>query len=595
MNQSNTNIQYDSSMITRIFIQLMPAAILSMIIPSINSVIDVFVASRYIGTDAVTSIGYYTPLTYVLAGIGASIAGGAVILMGKYLGNSLSKEVNELFTTDMIIIGIIMIIITAACELFSLPLSGILGACDDMIGNTGAYIRGVALSFPATYWSLQLTSFLELEQKHKRNIVGVVIMMLLNISLDIIFVAYLNMGLFGLGLATSIAAYGNFFIQIQYYFTANAQLRFSFGLFNPGMILSMIRIGFPGAATQGYLAIRGYMMNSMLHTYSGDVGIAALATQATLGAFTYAATYGISVATRTLFSIFVGTKDVHSIRTVMKTALYKMLPCSLIFAVIMTSLSGVFTRIFYTDPASEVYHLTFLLFLTNPFAMFLSGICQIFSTYYQCHSWMKITNIISLFDGIIGMAISMIILAPILGAFGIWLSYITNGIIVAIVILTYTIIRIRKFPHSIDDFLMLPDGFGIPDDCRMEFSVHTPDEVVKCSETIMDFCKSKNADERHCYYAGLAMEEMAANIIEHGFKNGKHHTCTIEIAATSEVLILKLIDDGSSFDPLKRLKLHNSDDPLKNIGLKLVRSISDDMTYSRVAGLNSLTLTLTKQ
>lgn len=72
---------------------------------------------------------------------------------------------------------------------------------------------------------------------------------------------------------------------------------------------------------------------------------------------------------------------------------------SFLFAVAMTSLSGVFTRIFCTDTTSQVYQLTFLLFLTNPFAMFLSGI------------------------------------APILGAFGIWLSYITNGIIVAAVIM----------------------------------------------------------------------------------------------------------------------------------------------------------------
>lgn len=592
MNSEPQSLKYDINMITRIFVQLMPAAILSMIIPSINSVIDVFVASRYIGTSAVTAIGYFTPFTYVLAGISAILAGGSVILMGKYLGGGKHKEACELFSTDMIIVEIIIVLISVMTELFAFQMADILGANGDMIKGTGDYLRGIAFSFPATYGTVHLTSFLELEQRHKRNIIGVFTMLALNISLDVMFVAVFNMGLWGLGLATSVAAWGNFLIQVQYYMTKDAQLRFSLKDMRSGLIWEIVKIGFPGAVTQIYLAIRGYMMNSMLQDCSGEVGVAALATQATLGAFTYAASYGISVATRTLFSVFVGSKDVYSLKMVMKTALFRVIPFSFLFAIFMTSLSVPFTRIFYSDPTTEVYHLTLLLFLTNPFAMFLSGFGQIFSTYYQCHSWMKITNVISAFDGIIGMAVSMLVLTPLLGAFGVWLSYITSGLIVIIVILIFTIIKTKKFPVSIDDWMILPEGFGIPAEHRREFSVHSLPDVTKCSETIMEFCDEEGVDKKHSYFAGLAMEEIARNVVTKGFENGKRHTCAIEIAAFKDELIVRIIDDGRAFDPVQRAKLIDPDDPIKNIGVKLVRGISKDMNYSRVVGLNVLTISI---
>jgi len=69
MKSNNEKLKYDMGMLTRAFVQLMPAAILFMIIPSVNSVIDIFIASRYIGTDAVTAIGYYNPFNFILSGM----------------------------------------------------------------------------------------------------------------------------------------------------------------------------------------------------------------------------------------------------------------------------------------------------------------------------------------------------------------------------------------------------------------------------------------------------------------------------------------------------------------------------------------------
>lgn len=584
------SIKYDETMITKAFLQLMPVAILSSIIPSINSVVDVVVASRFVGVDAVTAIGFYNPLVSVLLGVSSIFLGGATIIMGGLLGRGNSKEANELFSTDMLLTFSLLTILAGIIFVFANPIGCFLGANGPVLAHTEEYIKGIAVSYPSTYCIAHLSSFLELEQQHKRNYIGVLAMLVLNAVLDISFVGILNLGLLGLGLATSIASWLDFIFLGQYYLSGKSQLKFSIKTFNASMIPDMLKIGFPAAVTQIYLAARGYMVNVMLMSSAGEIGIAALSAQSTLGSLEYGVTYGISVASRTLFSIFVGSKDSDSIKHIMRIAIRRILPLSLSFATLMAALSVAFTRIFYSVGDGDVYKLTVLLFICFPYAMFLSGFAQIFSTYYQCHMWLKIVNVLSFFDGFAGMAISMLILTPLFGALGVWLSFIGNGIVVLFVILIYTVIKNKRIPKSIDDFLLIPDGFDIPEEHRMNFSVHNIEEVMMCSMKVDEFCKKENIDQKKTNYSALALEEMAGNIVEKGFNDKKKHTCVIEVANSQTELILRIMDDGVEFNPLQRLEIIDNLDVTKNIGIRLVRGIADTMNYIRVIGLNVLTV-----
>ncbi len=584
------SIDYDETMLTKLFFQLMPVAILTMIIPSINSVIDITVASRFIGVDAVAAIGFYDPIKYILQGTSGILVGGAVILLGKLLGNGNENEASELFSTDVMVTFLIILFLSFVTYIGAEPISFFLGARDEVLALTADYIRSIAFSYPALYCAMHLSSFLELEQQHARNAIGIAMMLFLNLTMDIFFVCVLNMGTLGLGIATTVASWVNFAILVQYYFTGKAQLKFSCKMLKLKILPEVIKVGFPTAVTQIYFSLRGYMVNSMIMSTAGDVGIVALSAQSTLGALEYAFSYGISVAARTLFSVFVGSNDSESVKHIVRIAFKKIFPISFAFTIIFACLSVPFTRIFYDESAGVVYGLTVELFVYFALAMFLSGIDVFFENYYQCHGWLKITNILSFSDGLAGMVISMLILKPIFGIHGIWMSFVGNGIVTTIVVVVYTIISGKKIPTKLEDFLLLPDDFGIAQEHRMNFSVHNKEEVVMCSRKIDEFCKKENVDHRKTYFSSLALEEMADNIVTKGFTDGGRHTCVIEVANSSSKIILRIMDDGNDFNPLERIKIIDSHDITKNIGIHLVRKISDDMEYTRVVGLNILTI-----
>ena len=94
--------------------------------------------------------------------------------------------------------------------------------------------------------------------------------------------------------------------------------------------------------------------------------------------------------------------------------------------------------------------------------------------------------------------------------------------------------------------------------------------------------------------AGLCREEMAANIVEHGFKKGrkKDHSINIFACVENDEVLLRLRDNCEKFDPNTKLKMYTDDDPTKNVGIKMVSKIAKEMNYQTTFGMNVLTIKL---
>ena len=88
------------------------------------------------------------------------------------------------------------------------------------------------------------------------------------------------------------------------------------------------------------------------------------------------------------------------------------------------------------------------------------------------------------------------------------------------------------------------------------------------------------------------MEEMAGNVIEHGFTKDrrKDHTIDIRVVHKNDDIILRIKDDCVPFDPAERSKILDPDDITKNIGIRMVYAIADDIRYQNILGLNVLTI-----
>jgi sigma-B regulation protein RsbU (phosphoserine phosphatase) len=90
----------------------------------------------------------------------------------------------------------------------------------------------------------------------------------------------------------------------------------------------------------------------------------------------------------------------------------------------------------------------------------------------------------------------------------------------------------------------------------------------------------------------LVLEELVANAIDHGGAV----ECTVDLSFTERTMTLRIIDDGSAFNPLDAPDLEldpdDLDRPIGGLGLHLIKTMSLDAIYAREDDRNRLTLVL---
>ena len=64
----------------------------------------------------------------------------------------------------------------------------------------------------------------------------------------------------------------------------------------------------------------------------------------------------------------------------------------------------------------------------------------------------------------------------------------------------------------------------------------------------------------------------------------------LRVAHKDHDVILRIKDDCVPFDPHERMDIAASDDPVKNIGIRLVFRTAKDVQYQNILGLNVLTV-----
>ena len=582
----------DAKMISGLFFRLLPAQILLVAVGSINSLIDGAMAGNAMGPLAMAAIGLYAPFVKIVETVNGVFLGGSQILCGQFLGKNQIERTRGVFSLDMTLMTVLAAVLTAAGLLAPRFIAGILGADPEAMAGLADYIAGMAPGILPWLLSMQLTGFLQIEQQQNRTYFGMGVMAAVNLGLDYLFLYRLQMGMLGLGLATSISYWAVLLVLGTYYMTGKATISFRL----KGMLRSdlgkIIAIGFPGAIVTFCLAVRGIILNALLLRYAGNDGVSALSALNTCGGLLFAISAGLGAATRLLVSIYIGEEDPVSLGIVMRTALIKGVAMVCGAAAVTFVLARPLTGLFFSDPGSEVYRLTVLLFRIFPFCMPLSAINVVMTNYFQSSSRIKIVNVLSVMDGVVGTVLSSLLLAPFMGAAGVWLAHVLNGIFTLIAVVVYSRMVRGKMPRTIDDLLALPEGFGVAEDQRLDISIHNTTEVTDTSRLVIEFCKRVGIDARRTMYAGLCMEEMAGNIVEHGFSDGKKHMVDVRVVNRAEGLLLRIKDDCRAFDPKEKLALIDPEDVTHNIGLRMVQRLAKDLSYSNVMGLNVLTILL---
>ena len=581
----------DSKLLTGLFFRLLPYQILLIVISALNGIIDSIYASNMIGETAMSAIGLYGPINHLLYAASMMFVSGSQILYGQYLARD-RKHINTIFTVNLII-ALGLSLLTSLVLVVGALTGGtrILVSTEPDLQMLNQYILGQAIGIPALVVGQQLFAFLSLENQTKRTMVASITCFIVNATLNHLFVVWIPMGIFGIGLSSSIASWVFLAILGLYYIQGKSEWQFNIKEFKWKEALDIAKLGYPGAISRFVEMFRCLIINFLVLEYVGAVGISAFAASNSLLAVIWAIPFGMMAVARMLFSISIGEQDRRSLVDIMKIILTKCMLIMIGIVALLVIFAEPLTMIFYQNRSSEVYQMTVMGFRILPLCMPWSLISMHFSCFAQTAERKKLALVLPIVDGAVGVTVCSFILIPILKLNGLYVSNICNGVICFIIVLIASIIARKKFPTNLEGLMAIPAGIGVSEDDRIDITVRSIDDVVTVSQQVIDFCESKGFDSRRPYFAGLCLEEMTGNVVEHGFNtDNKPHSVDIRVIKKDDNLILRIRDNCKAFDPSERAKVMGVDQTGKNIGIQLVYKIAEKVEYQNLLGMNVLTI-----
>ncbi len=584
--------QTSAKMVSKLMFRLLPVQILLAAVGSVNGIVSSFFASNYVGVEAMSAVGLYSPLQMLLQAVSIVLIGGSVILCGKYMGQNQQERLHRVFSltvTLALLASCVFVLLFVILGLFDL--TGFFTKDEAVRRLFDRYLLGQAIGVLPLILGNLLISFLAMENQGKITTAASLVYILVNVVLNYLFVQVLRLEAFGLALASALGLWAFLLIEAQPFLTGKAHLRFSTRELPWRESGAILRIGFPGAANNGYQTARGLILNWLITAYVGSVGVSALAAANNLLGIFWSIPTGMLAVSRLMISVSVGEEDRRTLTDVMGVMFKWFLPLMFAVSLVLTLCAAPLTRIFFQDPAAPVYQLTLWGLRILPVCMPLSIICTHFVCYGQASGKQGLVHIVSLLDGVICVAGFTALLIPWLGMNSVYIANVLNGVIAALAFLVYACWKNRRFPRTMDELMVIPDGFGVSPSERMDLNIRSMEEVVSISRQVQAFCLVRGVDRRRAYLSGLSMEEMAGNIVEHGFsRDNRAHSIDVRVVHKNGNIILRIKDDCAPFDPAERQKLAEAEDITKNVGIRMVFAMASDVNYQNILGLNVLTI-----
>ncbi len=584
----------DEKLIEKMMFRLLPVQILLSAVGTVNGIVSSLFAANYVGIDAMTAVGLYGPIGMLVTSISTVLVGGSAILCGKYMGQNEQEKMQTVFLLNLsssLIIGIIFMITYICLGLFDL--TGFLTADLKVRTIFNVYLIGQTIGIIPQMLGSSFAAFLSMENRGRRTMAASIAYILVNILLNFVFVRTMKLEALGLSLASSLGMWVFLLIQAEVFIRGKSHFRISRWHMEWDELKTMFLIGLPGAAVNLYQTVRGLIVNKLITVYVGSAGISAFAAVNNFLGIFWAIPAGMLAVSRMMISVSTGEEDRQTLTDVMRVMFTRFVPIMCVIVIGIIVLAVPLTRIFYRDPSEAVYMMTVNGFCILPLCMPFSIINMHFTCYGQTSGKQALVHLTALLDGAVCVSLFTAMLIPFIGMNSVYIANVLNGMVCLLVFFGYACVMNRHIPRTMEELMVIPEGFGVSKDERLDLSVTGMDEIIRIAELTQNFCLERGIGERRSYLSALFLEEMAGNVVSHGFtKDSKQHRIDIRVIHKDDDVILRIRDDCIPFDPSERRKLAEHDDPTKNIGIKMVFRMAKDIKYQNILGMNVLMITI---
>lgn len=577
-------------LVKKVFNSYLFMSILATVAATIGMLVDGIVIGQFLGPDCVSAQGLASPVFILVTAAAGVFCNGGTSCCSNHLGRGENDKIKLNFTVTCIGAFIIGVLVIAVCLCFGNPIAVFLGAEGELVGFTGDYVRGIGIGGVFIMLSQVIMYYIRLDNNSSLSFISVVVMTVFNIALDLIFTNVFHMGMFGMGLATSISYGVCLLVCVIHFLKKENILKLAFPKGGVREFTDVVITGFPSAFNRACMTIRGISLNHLLITLGGSLAVSALTVQNNVNQLLSSVTMGVGMTTMLIAGIFYGERDAKSLEKTLKVSLKSGAVLSIITTIFVLVFAGPLVGLFINDEASAGLAIRSLRFFSLSLPFSLS--CVVLLNFYQCTKKLFMANLICACHGLVFVVAFSFGLSPLIGTDGVWISFLCAEILTLAAVVVAVRVKSGAWPKSFRQMMMLPEDFVPEEEHILDISLKNDmAQVMELSGRISEFGKKYVSDGEKMDKLSLCIEEMAGNIVRHGFKDKKEHFMDIRVIIAGGNIIFRIRDDGVSFNPLQYAD-REKEGPDGTLGIRVIQKIAKNMEYSNTIGLNNLTITL---
>ena len=308
---------------SKLILQFAWPMLLANVFQQLYNVVDSIVVGNYSGTEALAAVGASFPLIFVLISLFIGIGSGFTIIISQYFGANKNNTVKRSIETLYITLFASGILVSIMGWLLGEPILRLTGLPDDVLPQAKIYLQ-IYLAGGVLFFGFAGTNaILRGLGDSKTPLLFLIFSTLLNIFLDILFVAYYDWGVEGVAYATVISQGAGFLVLILYVgkkFPKMFNLKPHIPIFDRAIFKQAIRIGLPSGFQQAFVALGMLALYAIVNPFGTDV-IAAYSVAHRLDSFASMPAMNFAAALSAFVGQNIGAGKLHRVSSGLKATL----------------------------------------------------------------------------------------------------------------------------------------------------------------------------------------------------------------------------------------------------------------------------------
>ena len=340
----------------KIFIFFSIPLLIGNIFQQLYSMVDTIIVGRFVGVNALAAVGTTGSMFFLVNGMILGLTSGFGVLVSQKFGAKDEKGIKKAVASNIILTIISTIIITVIALLVKTPLLKLMNTPDNIFKDANIYITIIFAGIITQAIYNMAAGILRALGDSKTPLYFLIISSILNIILDLVFIAKLNMGVSGAAYATNIAQGFAAVLCIIYSYRKFKILRLKKEDFKveKEYYKTHLKIGIPMGLQFSVTAVGIIIVQSAINVFGSTVIAAYTASSKVLQLVMQPAiSFGVTIATYAGQNL--GAKRFDRIKNGIKIMNKVSIISSLIAGAVLVLFGRYFVMLFIENPTPEIF------------------------------------------------------------------------------------------------------------------------------------------------------------------------------------------------------------------------------------------------